>query len=180
MNYMEAVNKSRIKRILGFAIGLIAFLSLAVSLLKFIYFRLDDGTRFGSAIAAPFKRLVSVIYENTQFLSFLWEYSPVPNQLNLADVGNLYFLLTYVAIFIGFALKTSGDKLAKRLAKIREQIENQIIKESIKGNMARSRQEIEGSMQIPNASIFTQFKQLYVAPIITAVVAGILLKLLNF
>ncbi len=48
------------------------------------------------------------------------------------------------------------------------------------GNTARSRKEIEDSVEIPNTSIFTQFQQLYIAPIVTAVVAGILLKLAGF
>lgn len=78
------------------------------------------------------------------------------------------------------AFKASGDKLAIRLARIREDIENQIIKESIDGKTTRSKQEIEKSIVVPNASIFKQIQQLYVAPIVTAVIAGVLLKFSGF
>ena len=52
------------------------------------------------------------------------------------------------------------------------------MKESINGDRSRSRQEIEDSIEVPNSNLFTQFQQLYIAPIITAVIAGIIIKLL--
>ncbi|MBE4390714.1 yfeABCD locus regulator [Vibrio parahaemolyticus] len=180
MNYKEALNKSRVKRVLGVIIAMLALCSVAISLLKFLYWGLDDGSKLGSALSEPVKRIISIIYENTQFLNVLWNYSPIPNHLDLINIDNLYFFLTYAVLFVGVALKASGDKLAKRLAKIHEQIEDQLIKESMSGNTARSRKEIEDSVEIPNTSIFTQFQQLYIAPIVTAVVAGILLKLAGF
>jgi len=162
----------------GFVVGILALISLAVSMLKFLYFRIDDGSRFGSAIAKPFKDAVSWIADNTQFLNFFWEHSPVPNHLNISEPENIYFLLTYGVLFIGLALKASGDKMSGRLAKIREQIEDQLMKESINGERTRSRQEIEDSIEVPNSNLFTQFQQLYIAPTITAVIAGIIIKLL--
>ena len=144
-----------------------------------MYFKIDDGSKFGGMIAAPFKKLVSLIYENTQFLSVLWEHSPMPDHMNISDINNAYFFITYAVLFIGIALKASGRKLGRRLSKIKEQIEDQIIKESLSGNLARSREEIEDAIEIPNSSIFTQFQQLYIAPIITAVIATVIVKVLG-
>lgn len=142
-----------------------------------MYFRIDDGSKLGGIIAAPFKNIVSLIYENTQFLNVLWDYSPLPDHMNFSDINNVYFLFTYAVLFIGAALMASGRKLSRRISKIKEQIEDQIIKESLSGNIARSRQEIEDAVEIPNSSIFTQFQQLYIAPIITGVIATLIVKI---
>ncbi|WP_426358222.1 YniB family protein [Pseudocolwellia sp. HL-MZ19] len=178
MNYRNALHRSRIKRIVGFFIGILALISLVVSLLKFLYYRIDDGSKFGAIIAKPFKNAVSLIAENTQFLNVFWENSPVPNHLDISEPANIYFLFTYVILFVGLALKASGNKMSVRLAKIRDQIEDQLIKESLSGGGARSRQEIEDSIEVPNSNLFTQFQQLYFAPIITAIIAGVIIKLL--
>ncbi|MCP4614403.1 MAG: yfeABCD locus regulator [Planctomycetes bacterium] len=175
MSYSNHLAESRAKRALGLFIGLIAATSLIISLLKYLYFRIDDGTRLGSAVATPFKNLVAGIYEQTQFLSPFWKLSPVPDLQDVLSGGNVAFLLTYVLLFVGLALKASGDSLAKRLSKIRNQIENQLIKESVRGEYARSRIEIEESIQISDSSIFHEAERLYLAPIATAIIAGVIL-----
>ncbi|HEB96787.1 MAG TPA: yfeABCD locus regulator [Sedimenticola thiotaurini] len=180
MNYQQAKNKVVIKRILGAGIGVPAFISTVVSLLKMIYFRIDDGTELGGMIARPLKTLVSWAYENShQFIGWFWEYSPTPDQMNLVKSGNGYFLFIYLLIFIGAAFFVSGNKLARRLQKINQKIENQFIEESIKGEEARSREEIERETEIPKSSIFSQFHQLYLAPIVVGLVVALLLKFMG-
>lgn len=144
-----------------------------------VYFRLDDGTQLGGMIARPFKELVIVIYQKTQYLSFFWERSPAPNHTNFSEPHNFYFMIIYLLIFVGFAFYASGAKLASRLAEINEKIENQLIEESIKGNNARSREEIEKETDIPSNSIFSQFHEMYLAPVITALVGAALIKLIG-
>jgi len=179
VNFKEQRKKSIQRRLLGITIAAPAIISTVISLLRMLYFRLDNGTQIGGMIAEPFKKIVSAIHENTQFLSFFWENSPTPNHMNLPEVDNLYFLAIYLIIFIGFAFYTSGKKLAVRLSEINTKIENQLIEESIKGAAARSREEIELTTNIPSSSIFTQIHQLYLAPVITAIVAAALIALLN-
>ena len=70
-------------------------------------------------------------------------------------------------------------KLSIRLRKINEKIENQVIEESIKGSVRRTREQIESETIIPANSIFTQIHQLYLAPVITAVVGAIVLNLIG-
>lgn len=162
---------------LGAAIIAPTIISTAISFLKMIYFRLDDGTQLGSMIARPFKQLISWIYQNTQALNFFWENSPTPNHMVLSETHNAYFLAIYLLVFVGFALYASGAKMASRLSKINEKIENQLIEESLKGAGARSREEIERSTEIPSNSIFTQLHQLYLAPVITAVIGAAIIKI---
>ena len=180
MNYKSAKHKSIYQRVLGTLIGLISFTVLIISVLKFFYFRLDGDGTFSALFSNLIKKLIHIIYEKTQFLSCIWELAPVPNHLNLSDQGNIHFLSVYCIFFIGIALKSAGDKLAKRLLNIREQIEEQLIKESIHSKEPRTREEIERSISIKSTSFFSQFQQLYIAPLLTAIVAGVILKLNGF
>jgi hypothetical protein len=180
MNFQEAKKKVVVKRIVGAAVGVTALISTAVSLLKMLYFRIDDGTQLGGAIARPLKSLVSWAYENThQFVGWFWQYSPTPDQMHLGEQENAYFLVIYLLIFVGAAFFASGNKLADRLRRIRQKIEDQVIEESIKGRDARSREQIENETEIPESSIFSQFHQLYLAPILVGVVVALLLKLMG-
>ena len=180
MNIQQARQKVLVKRIVGTAISASSVLSTAVSLLKMLYFRLDDGTQFGGMLAKPFKELVYWIYQNTyQSFGWFWEYSPTPNFKDLADYENGLFLTIYLLVFVGFAFIASANILAERLKRIRSKIEDQIIEESMRGQNTRTREQIERETDIPPSSIFSQFHQLYFAPIVVGVIAALLLKLLE-
>ena len=99
--------------------------------------------------------------------------------MNLLDSQNLYFITIYVLLFIGLAFLSSGRRLSIQLANINKSIENQMIEESIRGNYARSREQIEQSTQIPSLNVFSQFHQYYLAPLITAVIGAIIIKLIG-
>lgn len=179
MNFTEAKKKVIIRKSLGIFIALMALISTAISLLKMVYFRLDNGTVLSHAIAHPFQQFVNEIYIHTLYLKWFWIKSPTPNQMNLLDSQNLYFITIYVLLFIGFAFLSSGRRLSIELANINKSIENQMIEESIRGNYARSREQVEQSTQIPSLSVFSQFHQYYLAPLITAVIGAIIIKLIG-
>ena len=173
MNFHEAKSKVWTYKIIGVLIALPAITSTIISMLKMLYFRLEDGT----AIARPFKQLVSVVYENTQALAFFWQRSPTPILDELMSRQNVYFLVFYILVFVGLAFFTSGGNLNRRLRKINQKIEDQLIAESLKGDGGRNRQQIEDSIDVQPSTIFSQFHQLYLAPIVVAVVGGILMKI---
>ncbi|MBN3068238.1 yfeABCD locus regulator [Pectobacterium brasiliense] len=179
MNFKNARKKSIEKRILGIVIIVPAVISTVVSFLKMLYFRLDDGTQLGGIISRPFKDIVGWIYQNTQYFSFFWKKSPIPNHMVLSEPNNINFIVIYLLIFIGFAFYGAGAKLSSRLAEINVKIENQLIEESIKGIGKRSREEIERTTEIPSNSIFSQFHQLYLAPVVTAVIGAVIIKIVG-
>ena len=179
MNYGQAQRKSISKKLVGVFICVPAIVSTVVSFLKMAYYRLDDGSQIGGIISRPFKQFVAWVYDQTEYLNLFWEYSPTPNQMNIPDFQNLYFIGIYLTIFVGLAFYSSGKKLSRRLAEINEKIENQLVEESIKGGSGRTREQIEDETKIPTNSIFSQFHQLYLAPVITAVIVAILVKLLG-
>ncbi|MFG0763337.1 YniB family protein [Aeromonas media] len=179
LNFREARKKSIQKRLLGVTIIVPSVISTVISFLKMVFFRLDDGTHLGGMIARPLKEMINWVYQNTQYLSLFWEKSPTPNHMVLSEPHNLYSMIIYLLIFVGFAFYTSGAKLALRLAEINEKIENQLIEESIKGAKARSREEIEFTTAISSISIFSQLHQLYFAPVVTAVIGAVIIKFIG-
>lgn len=180
MNFKEAKKKLIFKRIVGLSVAVPALISTVISILRMLYFRLDDGSNMGSMIAKPFKALSLWLYENTTpLLSLFWEHSPVPNPRYFSDSQNFYFVAIYLFFFVGLAFLASGKKLSIRLVSINQKIEDQLIEESIKGSTARTRHQIEESTEIPSSSIFSQLHQLYISPVITAVVGALIIKLLG-
>ncbi|GGZ03992.1 MULTISPECIES: YniB family protein [Shewanella] len=179
MNFHEAKSKALFKKIVGVVMALPAIISTVISVLKMLYFRLDDGTAFGGAIAMPFKQLVQLIYENTHILNIFWQHSPTPDLADLTNIQNLYFFAVYVLFFVGLAYFASGGKLSHRLKKISQKIEDQLIEESIKVAGGRNRQQIEESIEVSSSTIFSQLHQLYVAPVVTAVVGAVILKVMG-
>ncbi|CAB1261727.1 yfeABCD locus regulator [Vibrio cholerae] len=180
MNFYEAKRKSILYRVVGFTIVVPCAISTVISFLKMIYFRLDDGSKFGSTFAAPFKNLVALIYQKTEFLMFFWKNSPTPNHIHLAESDNIPFILIYLTIFVGLTFWGLGKQLSVRLKNIRKKIEDQMIEESVKGSVARTHSEIAETIFVPNSGMFSNIHKLYVAPIIVAVVGTILVKVLGF
>lgn len=179
MNYKQAKSKSRVKKLVGVAVFLTATISTAISLLKLIYFRLDDGSELGGMLARPVQSIVYWIYENTQYFSFFWNNSPTPNPFDYTLIDNVYFLIIYILPFIGLALYSSGKKLTIRLKKINIKIENQLIEESLKGDSGRTRNELESAVSIPKQTIWSQFHTLYLAPILVGLFIAIILKIIG-
>ncbi len=117
MNFHEAKSKVWTYKIIGVLIALPAITSTIISMLKMLYFRLEDGTAMGAAIARPFKQLVSLVYENTQALVLFWQHSPTPILNDLMSRQNAYFLAVYLLFFVGLAFYSSGGRLNRRLRK---------------------------------------------------------------
>ena len=180
MNFHEAKSKIWTYKIIGVLIALPAITSTTISMLKMLYFRLEDSTAMGSAIARPFKQLVSLAYENTQVLALFWQHSPTPILNELMSRQNVYFLAIYLLFFVGLAFFSSGGRLNRRLKKINQKIEDQLIAESIRGGGGRNRHQIEESIEVPSSTVFSQFHQLYLAPIVVAVIAGVFIKVAGF
>ena len=132
-----------------------------------------------SALDDMAKRFVHYVYTKTQFLAFFWQHAPVPSMQNIGAASNLQFIVFYMGIFIGTAFIRSANALAKRLRKIEEQIENEIIRHSVRHGRARSRKEIEDGVSIPNASIFKRVHELYLAPLGVGIALIVITKLLG-
>ncbi|WP_040726155.1 YniB family protein [Thiomicrorhabdus sp. Kp2] len=176
MTYNEAKKKIIIRWLVGAPIIVATSLSSVVSALKMFYFGLDNGDQLSSAIALPIKRLVYLIYENTQFLEFFWKHSPTPILKDLFANSNIAFFAIYLCIFFGMATVAYARSLSARVTEIDKEIENELIRESVKGNTSRKRQEIQEQVLVLKPNRFSQFHKLYLAPIIAGVVVTVIAK----
>lgn len=177
MTYDEAKKKIFIKWLLGMPIVITASVSSAVSVLKMFYFGLDNGDQFSSMLAQPIKRLVYLVYENTHFLDYFWVHSPTPVPRELLTSSNIAGLAIYLCIFLGMGLIGSARSLSARLSEINKEIENELIRESVKGNTPRRRQEIQEQISVPKPGWLSQLHTLYLAPIIVGLVVAVIAKL---
>ncbi len=172
MDYQQALNASKRKKILGLVVGVFALLSIFVSLLKFLYLRMNTGTELGAVLAEPYKNLISTLYEHTSYLNLFWEYSPVPDLVNILTPGNFFFLVIYMFFFIALALEASGDKLVSRLSDKRSNAD--VVTKAGDGS------DIITSSELTGVRVIDQHRQLVFLPAIILVVAIVVLKIMGF
>ena len=179
MSYEEARRLIRIKRLLGIAILAVASPVTAISLLKFLYFGLDDGGLLFAGVALSLKRMVYAIYERTQFLSLVWAHAPIPDPQRLASTSNFWFLVSYLSMFVGIAIFRSGNELAARLRRIEKQIEDELIRLSMRSGERRTREQMQESIEIPQSPVWGRIHELYLAPIVVGLILAVAAKLLR-
>lgn len=172
MTYGEARKKILLKWLVGVPVVVATSLSSAVSALKMFYFGLGSGDQLSNTIALPIKRFVYLVYENTHFLDVFWKHSPLPTPREPFTVSNIIFLAIYISIFFGMTLISSARSLSARLAKIDKETENELIRESVKGNAPRGRREIQEQGPASKPSWLSQFHTIYLAPIIVGIVVA--------
>ncbi|HEI8865265.1 YniB family protein [Serratia sp. AKBS12] len=180
MTYQQAGRIAIIKRILGWLVFIPALLSTLISLLNFIY-QHSEKTKGINAVMLDFVHvMVDMVRFNTPFLNLFWYNSPVPNlDKSLFSGGNLMFILIYFLIFVGLALCASGARMSRQVRFIRERLEDQLILEQAKGSEGLTRVQLEQRITLPHHTIFLQYFPLYILPIVIAVVAYFVIKLLG-
>ena len=153
MNLSKEKNKARCKIIIGYSGGLVCLILLVMSYLKMMYVLPNIGI-----LSHPIKKLIYLIYSKTLFLEPLWRLAPVPDMNDLISGG----FISVIAIAIVFVL-------FMMLRNIEQEIDEQLIKESIKGHLVRNRKDIEKNIQIPEQGFLSSFHSLYIAPLIIGI-----------
>ncbi|GLZ88093.1 hypothetical protein Pres01_41440 [Metapseudomonas resinovorans] len=176
MNYHDVKRKAHTLQIVGLTAALPLLILCLMSVLLMIYHRLDTGSQISAAIARPFKLLVYNVYDSTRYLEPLWNHAPIPNPFQLSDSQNLYFAVVYVLLLASLSMIGAGQGLKRKLRKIDDDIEEQMIKESIRGERARSLEEIRSAIPLRQDSLWKSLHSYYVAPIVGAVIAGVILR----
>lgn len=177
MDYSTAKMQVITKRVIGVVILLISSLFMLADLLTFLYSSLDSGGPPLAQLSFSLKKLVYASYLRTQFLSPIWNNASAPNMNDLTSSGTLGFIAWYIAMFLGVSIFRSGNRLAKRLRFIDRQIEDEEIRESVKGKQRRSRKEIQDGINVPKQSISKEIHTLYIAPLVVGVILYVLGKL---
>jgi hypothetical protein len=179
MDYQTAKSRVQKRRIVGAIILLIGALYTTIGLLLFLYHSLDGGSPALSSLSLAIKRLVYAIFERTQIFRHIWDSAPTPNPRDLTSPGSIGFLACYLITFFGASLIGSANQLARRLRVIDRQIEDQAIRESIKGRPRRPRVEIEQQIDVSKQSVWKEAHTLYVAPLVVGLILWAIGKLIG-
>jgi hypothetical protein len=123
--------------------------------------------------------MVYAIFDSTRLLLPIWNNAPVPNPNSISSKGTIGFLCWYAGVFVGMSLIGSANKLARRLRAIDKQIEDEAIRESLKGSRTRSRAEMEQQVIVPKQSVWQQVHTLYIAPLVVGIVLWLIAKVVG-
>ncbi|VTR58761.1 Uncharacterised protein [Serratia fonticola] len=171
-----------LKRIFGWVVFIPALLSTLVSLLGFVYQHSEKsrGIQRRDAGFCPTSWSTMVRF-NTPFLKyFSGTTHPYRTWIRALFSGaNLMFIIIYFLIFVGLALQTSGARMSRQVKFIREGLEDQMILEQAKGSEGHTRAQLEERVTLPHHTILLQYFPLYILPVVIAVVAYFVLKLLG-
>ncbi|AKA37397.1 YniB family protein [Yersinia ruckeri] len=179
MTYQQAGRVAVIKRIAGWLVFIPALLSTLISVINFVY-HYSEKTAGVNAVILDFVHVMTdMIRFNTGFLNIFWNHSPQPNLDNGLSGANILFFVIYMLIFVGLSLQASGARMSRQVKYIREGIEDQLILEQAKGNEGRTKRQLEEKIVVPRHTIFLQFFTLYILPIIIAIVAYFVIRLLG-
>jgi hypothetical protein len=179
MTYQQAGRVAVLKRILGWVVFIPALLSTIISLLNFVYEHSKAQQGINAVMLDFVHVMVDMVRFNTSFLNMFWYNSPVPVLGQGVTTANIVFFIIYWLIFVGLALQASGARMSRQVKHIREGIQDQLILEQAKEGEGRTKQQIEERIVLPRHTIFVQYFPLYILPIILAVIAYFILKLLG-
>lgn len=168
MPYQQAQCKFYSRLSLGAFLFLIASFSTLSSLLKMFYLCSHANTPTANALMYFLQNTVEHNDQNTQYFTYFWSHLPLPTLEVFWAKQNLYFLASYIAIFISLAYISSALTLRKRLLVVDKKVEYALIIDSVIGRKIRSKQEIQRAIPIPTPKLNAQFRMLYLAPVLVA------------
>ncbi|MET1080501.1 MAG: YniB family protein [Pseudomonas sp.] len=151
MNHRQALREARIRQALGIGLAVVSLTSTLLSLLKLLAQQQP---------ALPWARHLA---EPGGLLQGLWVLAPTPDPQHWLSGPNLAFLALYWAFFVGLAFFASGRQLGEKAA-------------TRHGPVGATAEGPAVEPSISRPSILSQVHQLYVAPILTSLIAGLLLK----
>ncbi|SQI40633.1 Uncharacterised protein [Leminorella richardii] len=179
MTHHTASALALIKRIAGIVIFIPSLISTAISMLKYLVAPKSQMQEMTATIMDFLQVMFNIVRQYTSFLEYFWVNSPVPNTKDWSATGSIWFIVIFALIFVGMALSASGARLAKRVYNVREGVTERAVLEALNGEQGRSKQELEKLISIPNTSIFAQFSELYVAPILWGAFLYVILRLVD-
>lgn len=180
MTYQQAGIMALTKRIIGWGVFLLSIMSTIVSIVLFLASQGKKQTEgIGAVIGDFMTMIVDMVRYNTSFLNMFWHNSPVPQLGTGLSSPNVLFLLIYFLIFVGVALNLSGARMQRQMKYVRERIEDQLVLEKAKGELAQTRKQLEQGVSYTGHTMFKQYVALYISPIVVGVVGYFILKFLS-
>lgn len=125
MKIFEAQRRVSRLRALSLVIIIVSALFFLVSALKSIAWAVQGDTTALASFAHEIQRLIYLVYEKTQVLSWVWHVAPVVNPRELNSSGNYGFLFVTCCGALGRLMLDSAHHLSARIKKIICRVEEQ-------------------------------------------------------
>ncbi len=171
MDFKQACKTVRQKKITGAIITLVFGLLTVVGFIKFIYIQASQGATGGIDLLQPVRYLIAKLYYLPYFPSFIWSLGPTLNlEEPLISKGNLGFYFVYAMTFVGMSVYASGSQLSKEIKEILSEIRKEDIKRTARGESPRPDIREDKNLPVKNESFLSQVNQLYIAPIVVAII----------
>lgn len=164
------------KILLGLIIAALAMISTLISLLKGIYFSMQN-----SLLSPVLNTPIEYVYAKTKsFMSLFWLYSPIIDILNPFNKNMIIFILVYLLSIVGIMFFSSGKEYLSLVARVnKEMYEKGLINEIIGVDNKQEIQEKLFTLMEKKASILSSIHTVYLAPIIVGVISALVIKWLN-
>lgn len=164
------------KILLGLIIAALAMISTLISLLKGIYFSMQN-----SLLSPVLNTPIEYVYAKTKsFMSLFWLYSPIIDILNQFNKNMIIFILVYLLFIVGMMFFSSGKEYLSLVARVnKEMYEKGLINEIIGVDNKQEIQEKLFTLMEKKASILSSIHTVYLAPIIVGVISALVIKWLN-
>lgn len=178
------INKARTKktrlRVGGAVLMIGAGLLFVCTGIKSVYFSLANDVSAFSAVSRGIQRLLYLVYENTQQISWVWERAPVIDPSVLLSQGNLGALLTVIVGAIGRIMWDSASLLSKRIKEAEELVQSERWRRDLQGQQG---QVLVARTDVLEINIeLDQKDQWYKRPLgllVLALIGGVVLAWLN-
>lgn len=123
MKIFEAKKRVTKLRMISAILMVASILFALCSILKSLYFILEEDSSPLFPITTGIRRLVYFAYEQTQFISWIWEQAPVVTPHTINASGNLGFLLVVCCGTLGRVMWDSASDLASRIRQTIRKVE---------------------------------------------------------
>ena len=179
MSYSNALVIAMLKKSVGIVISLLSLLLMTVSLLKAYISQLMPSDVSQNTLAHLLNQIATLLARGEGLTAWIWRQCPIPNLETIFVEENSIFLGLYLLIFVGIALYKSGKELSSQVREANKQIRLQLLKETMDEGKSSSREEVEEATRVAGSSLFQQIHHLYLAPVITAIIVTLIVKLIG-
>ena len=165
MTYAEAKRRIRNARLLACVVWAVSFIAALV-----LFMRIINESPFE---LRPLRLLIAWIYDHVPLVSVVWYWVPeIDSQVHAAAA--LMVIAAPLAGYLVAGLIWRWARVrASRLRRIDEQIEDDMIRESLKSGDRRSLTEIRLSIEIPTPSLWELFHERYLSGFIVQMIGAI-------
>jgi uncharacterized membrane protein len=123
MKIAQAQKQVTFVRIISYVVTGVSSAFFLAGMLLGIYHQAENFSTPLAGLARLFEGVISLIYEYTRILSFIWNHAPEPDLRNLNTEGNYWLLLCVACFVLARTMRDSASLLAARIKRTIQRVE---------------------------------------------------------